>query len=608
MTALDLGAGLVGAATVVLPGWLAARAAGLPQPALAGFIAGTGLLVALTLGFTATGLRLAPANYLVAWTAVTAGAAWWARRHRRSAAAPDSPASAPDTAGPVPAWWWLPLLPVLAVVVWRAATQPLFGIDTVFRWNFLAEQMLARGTLDFYPPIQPADHAIYGWPDGIAPAVSCLYVWIYGLAGGARPAATAPLVVLQFGLVVVGVHALARRYFSAAASAWAVALAACSPLLAWAVAMGQETGLTTLAVLALLLYLPRSRAEETTAAVVCAALAAGLGALAREYGLVLPVFGFALAAARRLSPRAIGTYALVALLVAAPWYARNWVLTGNPVYNLGLGSLFPVNAVHAWLNADFHAELGWGRLPAGAAGAFFGTASVALLCAVAGALACARSAPALVGVTALFVAVWAASVGYTAAGFTYSLRVLAPAIAVAAVLGGGVLARRIPPGRASRLALAGLALLATDAALRTLTLPVNVHRLTPREWPALGRAVHDYHARPLYAELARRIGRERAVVLGPHALLVKQGVAVAPLWSPELRFLFDAALAPAEIARRLRAAGFGYVLLTQGRLNERFLARSAYFRDPADTLVPVWSDSDLVLLRVQTPPTVPQNP
>ena len=56
-----------------------------------------------------------------------------------------------------------------------------------------------------------------------------------------------------------------------------------------------------------------------------------------------------------------------------------------------------------------------------------------------------------------------------------------------------------------------------------------------------------------------------------------------------------------EVARRLRAAGIGFVLLTQGEVNARFLARSAFFRDPAGTLQPAWSDPDLVLLRVNPP-------
>ncbi len=596
MTALDFGAGLLGAATITFPGWLAARTARVPRPLLAGFVAGAVALVAITIAFDAAGVRLAPRNYFIAWAVLTAATGAWAWSKRGAPPAPTSEVQ------PHPDGWCLVLVPVLAVVVWRATTQPLFGVDTIFRWNFLAEQMLARGTIGFYPPFRAEDHAIYGWPDGIAPAVSCLYLWIYGIAGGARVEATAPVVVLQFVLILMGVHALARRYFSTTAAAWACGLAACSPLLAWAAAMGQETGLTTIALVALLLYLPRSAAEETTGAVVFAALAAGLGALAREYGLVLPIVGIVLAVCRRLSPRAIALFALVALLAAAPWYVRNWLLTGNPIYNLALGSLFPVNDVHAWLNASFQAELGWGRLPAGATGAFIGNALVALACAVVGAIAFIRSAPALVLAIAVFAGVWAASVGYTAAGFTYSLRVLSPAIAVAAVLGGAALARWLPAGRAARLTVAGLALLATDAALRALTLPVNAYRLAPRDWLGVGRALHDYHARPIYAELARRIGGERALVLGPHALLVKQGAAVSPLWSPDVRFIFDEKLPPSEIARRLRAAGFGFVLLTQGKVNERFLARSAFFRDPAGTLAPVWSDADMVLLRVQSLP------
>lgn len=596
MTALDLGAGLLGTATLALPGWLVARAGRVPQPLLAGFVTGAVMLVAITIGFDATGVRLAPRNYLIAWAVLTAAAGTWAWSKRNAA-----PALASENL-PSPAGWGLVLVPAAAVVVWRATTQPLFGVDTVFRWNFLAEQMLARGSLGFYPPFQPEDHAIYGWPDGIAPLVSGLYFWIYAIAGAARPEATVPIVVLQYALILVGVHALARRYFSSAAAGWAVALAACSPLLAWSAAMGQETGLTALAVLAMLIWLPRSRDEETPGTIAFAGLAAALGALAREYGLVLPLLGLAFALARRLSPRALALFALVSLLAAGPWYVRNWLITGNPIYNLSLGALLPVNEVHAWLNASFHAELGWGRLPAGAGAAFLGTCLLALACAVIGGGLFFRRAPALVLAIAVFAGVWAASVGYTAAGFTYSLRVLSPAIAVAAVLGGAALARWVPAGRATVFALVGLGLFATDAALRTLTMPVNAYRLAPRDWPAVGGALHDYHARPVYADLARRIGTERALVLGPHALLVRHGAAVSPLWSPEVRFVFDEKLPPPEIARRLRAAGFGFVLLTQGRVNERFLARSAFFRDPAGTLTPVWSDADMVLLRVQSPP------
>lgn len=595
MIAADLLPGLVAAGALALPGWLVARRLQLPQPLFAGFIGGAVTLFTLVLAADAAHLTLSPRNAFIAWGALTATvlAVVWR-----------GPAASSPVAGQTRSSWrehgplFLPLLPVVAVVVYRTTTQPLFGVDTVFRWNYLAEEMLARGTLGFYPPVIAADYEIYSWPDGIAPVVSSLYFWIYAVAGAARPAATAPLIWLQVGLVAAGVFAVARRMFSPRAGAFAVALAAGSPLLWWASAMGQETGLTALALLGLLLYLPASRETESTGAIVFAALAASLGALAREYALVLPVFGLALALTRRLTARAGGLFTLVALLATAPWYLRNAALTGNPLFNLGVGGWFPVNDVHHWLNASYLAELGWDHLPAEAPRLIATHCGLALLGAGAGFAYYFRTALPLAAAGLLFGVLWFASLGYTAAGFMYSLRVLSPALTVAAVLGGAALARFIPGRAALAAAALGLGLVATDAALRTLTLPANVYRVPPHEWPTVGRALHDYHRRPVYAELARVAGRERMLVLGPNALLTRAGANTLPLWSPEVRFLFDPTLPPPEIARRLRTANIGFVLLNTGSVNERFLARSAFFRDPAGMLQRVWFDADMVLLRV----------
>lgn len=594
MIVADLLPGLVATGALVLPGWLVARRLQLPQPVLAGFIGGAVTLFALVLAGDAAQIALSPRNAFLAWGTVTAVilALVWRR-----------PAAATSAASGRPSAWrehwplFLPLLPVLAVVAYRTTTQPLFGVDTVFRWNYLAEEILARGTLGFYPPVTASDYEIYSWPDGIAPVVSSLYFWIYAVAGAARPVATAPVILLQAVLVAAGVYAVAHRMFSPRAGAFAAALAAGSSLLWWAAAMGQETGLTALALLGLLLYLPTSRETESTGAIVCAALAASLGALAREYALVLPVFGLALALARRLSARACGLFALVALLATAPWYLRNAALTGNPLFNLG-GGWFPVNEVHHWLNASYLAELGWDHLPTEAPRLIATHGGLALLGAGTGFAFYFRTAWPLAAAGTLFGVLWFASLGYTAAGFMYSLRVLSPALAVAAVLGGAALARFVP-GRAMLTAVTlGLGLVATDAALRTLTLPANVYRVPPHEWPTVGRALHDYHQRPVYGELARVVGRERVLVLGPNALLTRAGARALPLWSPEVQYLFDPALPPPEIALRLRAAGIGFVLLNTGSVNERFLARSAFFRDPAGMLQRVWFDADMVLLRV----------
>lgn len=596
MSASDTLIGTLGLAALVTPGWLIARAARVPVPWVAGFIGSAVTLVALILVCDATGLRLRFTTLGPWWTFVTLAAVWF---HRRTSSRP-APTAPPLSPGAMRehAPLWLPLLPVLAVVIYRATAQPLFGVDTIFRWNYLAEQMLARATLGFYPPVSAADFEIYAWPDGIAPLVSSLYFWLYALAGAARPALTAPLVVFQFAALVFATHALARRMFSDRAAAFAVALLAASPVFAWATVMGQETGLTALSFVALLLYLPRDRTEESRGLLVAAALAAGLGALAREYGLVVPVLGLALCATRRLSLRGTLWFAAVAALAALPWYARNWVATGNPLHPLSVGSLFPTNPVHAWLNESFRVEFGWAQLPPEAARLFLTNSLAGLLGALAGGMLFFRSARTLLFTIALVVALWVASVAYTAAGFIATLRVLNPAFALAAVLGGAALAHWIPGQRGRAVAILGLTLFAGDAALRALTLPANVYRVPPNLWLTLGGAIHEFHARPAYRELAQLAGAERLLVLGPNALLTRQGARTVPLWSPEVRWLFDAGLPAAEIGRRLRSQNIGYVLLNAGPANERFLARSAFFRDPAGALQLLWSDADLVLLRV----------
>ncbi len=595
MIAADLLSGVAATGALVLPGWLVARRLRLAQPLLAGFIGGAVALFSLVLAGDAAHVALSPRNFFIGWGLLTAAAVAIAWRRPATANSAEIPG---ESLSKEHRLLLLPLLPVFAILAYRTTTQPLFGVDTVFRWNYLAEELLARGSLAFYPPVTAADYEIYAWPDGIAPIVSTLYGWVYAVAGAARPVATAPVILLQAALVAAGAYTLARHLFSPRAGAFAVALAAGSPVLWWGTTMGQETGLTALALLGLLIYLPAARETESTGAIVFAALAASLGALAREYALVLPVFGFALALTRRLSARACGLFALVALLVTAPWYLRNAVLTGNPLFNVGVGGWFPVNEVHHWLNESYLAELGWDHLPAEAPRLIATHCGLALLGAGMGCAFYFRSAWPLATAGALFGGLWFASLGYTAAGFMYSLRVLSPALAGAAVLGGAALARFVP-GRATLGAVAlGLGLIATDASLRTLTLPANVYRVSPHEWLTVGRALHDYHQRPVYAELARFAGHERMLVLGPNALLTRAGARTLPLWSPEVRYLFDPALPPPEIARRLRATGIGFVLLNTGSVNERFLARSAFFRDPAGALQRVWFDADMVLLRV----------
>jgi hypothetical protein len=595
MSLFDFIVGSFGVGILVLPGLLIARARALPHPLLAGFIISVVALVGIVLALDALGAPLALGVVLSGWGMLVVVAALYSRRYHL----PIPQRSSAERFKWKESWpLLLPLAPLLAVVAYRACAQPLFGVDNVFRWNYLAEQMLARHSLEFYPPVTAADYEVYSWPDGIAPVVSSLYFWIYSLGGSARPALTAPLIILQVVLVVVAVYALARKTFSARAALFACALAACSPLIAWATAMGQETGLTAIALTALLLYLPRNRDEERPASIVVAAAAAGLGALAREYGFVLIVMALGLCVSRRLSLRALGVFGATAFAIATPWYIRNWTHTGNPFFNLAVGEWFPVNPVHSRLNESFQLEYGWSNLPPEAPRLFVVNCLAALAGGIAGGLLHFRAAKSLVVAAACVVVVWIASLSYTAAGFIYSMRVLNPALCLAAVLGGAALARWVPGPANTNAVVFALCLFATDSALRALTLPANVYRVPPSRWLGVGNAIHEYHQRPIYREFVRVAGDQRILVLGPNALLTTSGARTVPLWSPEVQFLFDPRLSPSAVAPRLQALNIGFVLLNTGKVNERFLAGSGFFRNPPDALRPVWSDEDMAFYRV----------
>lgn len=591
--------GTLGLALLVLPGWRLAHAHRLRLPALLGLLGGGLALLTMVLLLQLLGSALNAITIGASWLAWSLVALLLARRAAAKFSQIPQNSRAPFRLAD--AWPWLIALPVIAAVVYRAMAHPLFGTDTHFRWGFLAEQMWTRGHLSFYPPVSAAGFEIYAWPDGIPPLVSSIYFALYCLAGGITPAVTGPVVAVQFVLLLVATGALARRMFSAAAGNLAVALLGVTPLAAWAVAMGQETGFTALALVGLFLYLPIDRDEETRAAMIAAGVAAAVGAVAREYGWAFVALGLGLAWRRGLSARGLAWFAGVVAATAVPWYARNYVLSGNPFFNLSAGGLFPVNEAHAALMANyrehfaFMRQLGdWGLRP-------FLTCAVVALAAAAGAARFFRPARPLVLVILVVGALWVASVPYTAAGIMYSLRVLNPALALGAVLGGAALAGWTPAPRWRTVALALLALLGLDAALRTLVLPDRPYRRTPAEWftADLVPSEHERQKQPLFDEIARHLGRGRLLTLSLDPAMPRHGLAAVPPWSPDVAFIFDRTLSPAVVWRRLAAAGISHVLIAKGEINRRYLEGSpAFTAATSQDLRVVMNKDELVLFAI----------
>jgi hypothetical protein len=463
--------------------------------------------------------------------------------------------------------------------------------------------LLRHGSLDFYPPRSGADFASYFWTESIPPGVASLHAWAYACGGKVAAIWTAPVVLLQFW----SLHDLLWRMGNAlagpmAARAACLAAAAC-PLLNWSLFIGQETGLTAVALLGLVFALLPAAPGAGPGGIGLAALFAALGSSAREYGLIFPAFGAVVLLVRRVPPRTLGTFLAGATPVSLAWLARTFVLTGNPVYSLDLASL-PTNELFAtWREHD--RSLHAGTL-AGATGwlavlrylgLFAPAALLGWLCLAVGRV---RHAGLLAAATVLLLALWFASVSHTSGGLFYSLRVAGPAFAVGA-LATGLMASRLGPAFGIAL---GTLLIATLP--QTLTLPRNAWRIPVTEWSGV-RDTHDSLAAQdqRATQIAAALGGARLLVAdgaGHQPRLARRGVTVLPPWSPDAEWLFDPAVDAGVARQAWRRTGIRHVLVEKFGPTASFIrARARWLRPPFHS-ERVWEDASAILLKIDCDP------
>lgn len=599
-------AGLLG------PGALLLRALRLP-PSLAGSFIGSAAVLYLSVLLLALTHVPIDLGTLTGVLALASLAAWaWAR-----------PAPAPVTShaeirpcafltglGP-----WSPLyLAFWAVIGWRLVTQPLNGGDVDFRWSWLAEQMLQFGSLDFYPPRTADDFTKYFWVESIPPGVAGLHAWAYACAAGAREVWASAAGLLQ----ILALHDLAWRLAShwggTVAARRAVLLAAATPMLNWSFLLGQETGLTAVAVCGLCYSLARWHHARCFGWLALAALSTLVGASAREYGLVFPGLGLVLLGMMRAPRRSVLTFSLLTLPAALVWPVRTWVLTGNPFYSLGAGGLFPINA----LFVDWAASISSGsrRLLATPA-AWREIARYLLLCAPAAALCwlaifyqSLRRRPealACAAASLLTAGLWYASVPYTGGGLFYSLRVLSPAFALGAIFGGWTLATLEVGPRLRKTCDFALAALVLFTLPVSLTLPHDPYRLSPVAWPNAGRWFTDERIQA-DATVARQLAKlpdHRRILSECVSLprsLAPAGITVVPMWSPEVAWLFDRSLPAAEVARRWQQSGLHYIVMTRSPVQLELLARRAVWLAPFFSVKRAWHSDGYVMFEVNASP------
>lgn len=596
-------------AGLVVPGAALLRALRLPFTFAGSFLASAALLITSVIVLATLRLPLTLVTFSAALALVTA-ISLIAPKYFTSDSDPPAPEDTQSFAAFTSLGRWAPLYVIFwATVLWRLGTQPLSGPDVSFRWGWLAEQIVRLGTLDFYPPRTAADFSAYAWPESIPPGIAALHAWAWLCGGSLRQLWLAPVVLLQLLALHEFIWRLAFSWGGEAAARRAVLAAAATPLLTWATLIGQETGLTALSVCGLFFALLRWLKTGAAAWLVLAALAAVAGAGAREYGLAFPLLGLGLLALQRASYADLLRFAAIALPLSALWPLRTWVLTGNPFFTLNVAGLFPTNAVFAAWSAQFHTASrhalftleAWQQLAR--YGVLFAPLALAGIVALAlhahRGLREARWCAVCVIVSA---ALWLASVGFTAGGLFYSLRVLSPAVALlSAFTGYAILAADTPVRRVADILLA-VTLLATLPS--TLTLPENAYHTSPRDWPVtaarFNRLTAD-DAAQLATALQRLPGHERVLTdfAGLSPLLAGTSIVTVPFWSPEAAWLFDPATSLATAATRWPGLRIRYLITSP---NLTFVQQHARWASPPFTVRPIWRSPAFLILEVTTSP------
>ncbi|NVN99751.1 MAG: hypothetical protein HXX17_10530 [Geobacteraceae bacterium] len=585
---------LIAIAGILLPGYLMARCLGLRSRHawLAAFPFSALILVEIVIHFTIFHLPLRSIPVYSVLIIIIVVCTYFIRTGRAFSTV-ELPEFAEEGCG-VPGKICLGFSVLLVfAVLYRSVSYPLSGYDTFFRWENLARLILQHESLDFYPPITPQDFAIYLIPDGIPPLVASVYWWFYAATNEPIQQYSAISEVLQL-ISAMGLTFYAAYYSFGLPAAWfSLAAFSSSALLIEGFTIGQETGFTALAVAGQFCFASVARRRPGSGAVIAAAMFAALGALARDYGPALSCAGLLVLALDKNTRRFLWLYMVTTLLLSSPWYLRDWVHTGNPLYPHGIPGGFAINEIYVAMQNSFHEKLAFYRYNflewCDHVGEILIGAPVAIVGVTLFRPGCRREHLPFIGLTLLVVILWLISMGDTAGGPHYSMRVLTPAFVSLTILAGAVVAR-LYAGDCSWL-FRGLrwttTLLIVTASVYSLSSAL-AHPFSPRY--LLSAITYSYSGPPELAastlELAKMLERSDVTATGvlttdPYLgtnLLRETKFRPVMVWSPDVKFVFDHKLDPREIQRRLIAMNIRIVCYSNDDMYTPFLNHTQFFR------------------------------
>jgi hypothetical protein len=503
----------------------------------------------------------------------------------------------------------IPAVFLFLLLVARTFCQPLMSPDSVFRWNYLAVKIFETGGFGFYPPMSAEDFKLYFYVDGIPPLVQFSYYWLYASFGSASEVRLSViLIAFQYVSIVFLCYYSASHIFqSSKAGIYSVLLLLSSTIFFFSLFLGQETGLTALSMAATIYFLSGADGEESASNSVLAGFSTALGALSREYGLAFIVIGLLICFWRKRTGRNIFAYLLSSSLLCASWYIYLYLRTGNPVYSLSIGTLFPVNEIFDGIYKTYVIYFGLGTqtLPKikFIINLLLTLSPMHLLLLPALFLLPLRKVGYLLAAALIFILIWLNSIGYTCGGFFYSSRTLSPLIVVISIAAGGLISR-FSNGKPSFILCGVLVFIFVIwVAYRDLCIPANTSMVPPR---FIYNSAFGKLGKPgivNYADIRELPGNAKVLsdsALHHGALMTSLGkhrkiIDFVPVWSPEVAFLSNPENTYAKTLSELRHCGIKYVLYSKNSYNNAYLEKYLFFREYRNYSKAIYEDASILI-------------
>ncbi|MCX7917101.1 MAG: hypothetical protein N2589_03120 [bacterium] len=468
--------------------------------------------------------------------------------------------------------------------LWNA---PLFGPDTRFRWNFLAERIFKLKNFSFYPPYKPEHFKNYFYPDSIPPLVSFSYLYVYLIVGTPLKSLTSILIIIQIISILITIYSLTEKLFGQKTALINQLTLFSTPFLFLFTFIGQEAGYLTLSLISTLYFIYCNKEKNTS--ILLSAISTSLGILSREYGWLFLFSGILTCSVLKLNLKKIMLYVLITFLFSFPWYLRTWIFTGNPFYSVPIGNLFKVNPVIAGILTTYKEILPSG-LPL--IKVFINYTFILTFLGIPGIILYFRNKGDLLLLNIILIfALWFFSTRYTVAQFL-SLRILLPAIIFLSIGCAGFITY-LKDNYGKKVYITILIFLIISY-FRSLPI-IIFYPYTPSKIQLkkciqylFFQKLENIGPEKFLSDLLNRSELSISRILTDnayiHSAFVDSQFEIIPVWSPEVYFIFNSSLSENEINEKLKKLKINAVLYTNKNLNNIFLNKFPFF----DTYVKNW--------------------